>query len=353
MKILINTPVLSKLAGVSSHYRGLRPYFSNDVRYFCIGAPKIRTLFFFWYYAKFLLTLLSYRPDVVVVNPSMAPTAWKRDSVYMKLAWMFGIQTVCFFHGFHVVEMEQKKSQIVRVLNRCSLIFVLANEFRQILLDWGVKTPVKLTTTQVNEDLIKCSNGNKVKSEVKNILYLARVTRAKGIFVALDVFSRLQKKYPLLQFTVVGTGADLTQAKSYAEDKEIHNIVFTGGLWGNDVANAYIHADCYLFTSYHEGLPTSVLEAMSFGLPVVTRPVGGLKDFFEEGKMGYLVDSDKAEDYMEAMSLLMEQPTLVSDMSYHNYNYAHQHFAASKIAISLEQTIREVCVSDNFLKKYE
>lgn len=44
-------------------------------------------------------------------------------------------------------------------------------------------------------------------------------------------------------------------------------------------------------------MPTVVLEAMAFGLPVVTRAVGGLCDFFEDGKMGRITNSMNPMDY--------------------------------------------------------
>lgn len=47
MKILITTPPLQILAGVSSHYNGLKSYFSDGVMYFSIGYPKWRTIFSF------------------------------------------------------------------------------------------------------------------------------------------------------------------------------------------------------------------------------------------------------------------------------------------------------------------
>jgi len=123
MKILINTTPLNKLGGVSNHFKGLKPYWSKDVRYFCIGVRKWRTVFFFYYLTKYILCLLFYRPDVVVLNPSMAKKAIKRDFTYMNIAELFHCQVVIMFHGFHVVQVAGMEQEIVAYLNRCSFIY--------------------------------------------------------------------------------------------------------------------------------------------------------------------------------------------------------------------------------------
>lgn len=55
---------------------------------------------------------------------------------------------------------------------------------------------------------------------------------------------------------------------------------------GEDIVKAYERGDIYILLSYHEGMPTSVLEAMAFGLPIITRPVGGVVDFLSVEKWG-------------------------------------------------------------------
>lgn len=340
VKILINTPSLNRLAGVSSHYKGLKPYWSKNVKYFSIGPSKWRTILFPFYLIKYALQLFIYQPDVVLINPSMTKKAIIRDFAYMNIAKFFKCKVAIMFHGFHIEEVIGKEKIIKENLNRCDKIFVLANNFKTILINWGVTTPIITTTTQVSDHLIKNFDISSRKEQVNNILYLARVTKAKGIFVALDIFKELSEKYPKLNYTVVGNGTDYKAAIQYAKDNHIPNVHFTGGLSGNDLINAYKKADMYIFTSYHEGMPTSVLEAMAFGLPIITRPVGGLVDFFENKKMGFIVDSDKASDFIESFDILLNDNTLVRKIVNYNYKYATEHFMASKVACQMENEIR-------------
>jgi len=94
-------------------------------------------------------------------------------------------------------------------------------------------------------------------------------------------------------------------------------------------------------------MPNSALEAMAFGLPVITTRVGGIPDFFEAGKMGLFLDNRKPEHIAEKIKYLIERPQLMKQMSEYNYHYAMQHFYASKVAKRLENIIHGVIEGKN------
>jgi len=106
--------------------------------------------------------------------------------------------------------------------------------------------------------------------------------------------------------------------------------------------NEFLGADLYILPTYHEGMPTTVLEAMAFGLPVITRPVGGLKDFFENNKMGFAIESFDPEDYVQHIEMLINDIGLAQRMSEYNKKYAKEHFLASRIAERLESVLRSI-----------
>ena len=341
MKILINTPSLRFCGGVANHFMGLRSFWTERVKYNCVGkrirnTPWLTYLILPFDILKFIIRLLLFRPDIVMVNPSMAPKAIKRDFTYMKIARFFGFKVSIMFHGFHTESVMDMKPYIVEQLNKTCLIFVLAKEFKTILEEWGVTVPIELTTTKVDDRMLDGFSIDQRQGKVENILFLARVTKAKGIMLALEVFKELSHKYPSLKYTVVGDGADLDEAKAYVKDKAIPNVTFTGALSGKKLVAEFKRADLYLFTSYHEGMPTSVLEAMAFGLPVVTHPVGGMVDFFDEN-MGSAVNTFEAADFVPPIADLIENQEKTKRISVYNHQYAHDHFLASMVAQRMEK----------------
>src|SRR5690625_2179692 len=154
MKILINTP--KRFGGVSNHFNGLENYWNKDVYYNYIGCryniPGSVMLGFD--ILKFILKILTIAPDIVLLNPSLGIGAIKRDSLFLKLANLFNIPVVVFFHGWDdKVEgrIDGNPKSFVKSFDKANAFIVLANEFRQRMINWGAHQNIYLTTTKVDD----------------------------------------------------------------------------------------------------------------------------------------------------------------------------------------------------------
>lgn len=339
-KLLINTPDINGLGGVANHYKGLLPYWTCDVRYHSIGKKKFRKFYTPLSIIKFVHTLLRFRPDVVLINPSLGNGALKRDFIYLNIAKALGFKVSVFIHGFNLdYAAKADWKWIAKNLNKAENIIVLAQAFKDILTTKGIERPISLSTTKVPDSMIEGFDISSRVGEVKNILFLSRIERAKGVFEAVQTYNMLKSKYPYLKMRVVGDGTALPELKQFVKDNEVEDITFTGGLNGQALIDEYKNADLFFFTSHGEGMPTVVLEAMTFGLPIVTRAVGGLCDFFEDGKMGRITDSKDPEDFVRLIRPYLRDKELVKRTSVYNHTYAKEHFPASKVAKQLEDII--------------
>lgn len=358
MKILINTPFTSSPAGVSSHYLGLSPYFSDNVvyneyytsYYLTKIIPNkffrnlVRPFAFLFNYLKFILLIIIYKKPTILLNPSFGNSAIKRDAHFLRIAKTLNCKVAIFIHGWnkeYLAEVLEGKRDFKNIWFKADAFFVLASEFKIYLERLGIKAPIFLTTTKVNNQLVENFEG-KEKFGIKNILFLARVEKEKGIFIAIDSFEILKRKYPDLKMTVVGGGKALAEARDYTAKKELTSIKFTGPLFGKDLNCAFLNADLYILPTYGEGMPTSVLEAMAFGIPVISRPVGGLVDFFKNDQMGYLIESFKPKDYADKIELLINDLEKMNEISKYNMAYAQEKFMASKVAPTLEQLLKTI-----------
>jgi glycosyltransferase involved in cell wall biosynthesis len=176
-----------------------------------------------------------------------------------------------------------------------------------------------------------------------DILFLSRIEKEKGIYEAIDSFHLLKNKCPQAELTIVGDGSELGLARDYVEEKKIPDVHFKGYLSGKAILEAFVAADVYLFPTWHgEGLPISILEAMVFGLPVLTRPVGGIPDFFEDGKMGFLLESKDPVIWAEMLEKLAFDRELVLSMGEYNHRYAEGKFRPDNVVKRLEAIYESV-----------
>lgn len=354
-KILINTPFINSPAGVANHYLGLKSYFSKNViynqfytRFYIKKKLKLNLLAkicipfaFIINYFKFIIFIFIYHRPIVLLNPSFGRTALKRDSNYIRIAKFFGCKVAVFMHGWDKEYLNlvlNNKEYFSSYWEKVDLYFVLASEFKNYLLELGITSPIHLTTTKVNDMLIE-GIGEKRINEIKTILFLSRVEKAKGIITTIEALELLNQKYPNISLRVVGSGNFSEEMKKYCVDRNINNVIFTGALFGEDLKNEFINADLYILPSHGEGMPTSVLEAMAFGLPIITRPVGGLVDFFENDKMGYMIESLDAKDYADKIEYLINNIEKTNEISICNMEYARNNFMASKVAKQLEDIL--------------
>jgi glycosyltransferase involved in cell wall biosynthesis len=347
MKILINTPPPSNIGGVANHYKGLKKYWTEDVCYNYIGGRKgiPGSVIIIFDLLKFIYKCLAIRPHVVVLNPSLGKTAIMRDGLFLRASKFLGYKTVVFFHGWdekQEAKIDRKPKSFVKKFNKADAFLVLASSFQKKMKEWRITKPIQLTTTKVDDNLI-CDFDIKDKVYGKKLLFLARIVKEKGIFTTLRSFKKIKERYPQAELTVAGSGKALDGAKSFVKHNSISNVSFTGFITGKKLQKVFRNSDLYLFPTEHgEGMPTSVLEAMAFGLPVISRPVGGMLDFFEENKMGYLLETTDASNHTEKVIELFENEERLEKIGRYNHKYAKENFLASKVARNLERVFKEV-----------
>ena len=167
-------------------------------------------------------------------------------------------------------------------------------------------------------------------------MFLSRIEKSKGIYEAIGAFVILKKQYPELNLTIAGSGKELSNIKKYIKNIKIDNITLTGFIDGNQKTDVFTSADMYLFPSYNEGMPSSLAEAMAFGLPVVTRNVGGVSDFFVNEKHGYITDSKDPLILASLVELLIMNRDLARIMAINNFNFAKDRFYSDKVVNRIE-----------------
>ncbi len=359
MKVLINTPGLELPGGVANYYNTIWQKFSVDVDYFTVGRrnEKESRSAVFWRFIndfwRFYRLLCKDHYDVVHLNPSLLGLSIIRDGMFHIIAKLMGKRTVIFVRGWDV-KCERQIERWFMPLFRYAYFsvdafIVLADEFKQFLREAGYAGPVYLETTVVDDAIFSdsatpcrqgASEGNKANL---NILTLTRIEKTKGVYETIDAYHKLKRKYPFVTLNIAGDGPELQALKRYAHDQHIKDVTFLGFVSGKLKQAAFRQANIFLFpTSYGEGMPNALLEAMAYGLPVITRPVGGIRDFFENGRMGFVTESLDPNVFSEYLETLILDDGLRLQIGGFNRNYAREKFSAPRVVERLESIYRQV-----------
>lgn len=128
----------------------------------------------------------------------------------------------------------------------------------------------------------------------------------KGQGDLIAAFARLAERHPGLRLVLVGDGVDETRLRAQA--KNLPGVVFAGRV---DNVGDYLAAfDIFAFPSLHEGLGSTLLDAMQRGLPVAATRAGGIPELIAHGENGLLVEVGDVDGLAAALERLIDDPAL-------------------------------------------
>ena len=346
-QILVTVPKLSLPGGVSAFWNALLPEFHkmDQVHFKTLeigghGKNVFGPVIDLWNLRK--ATKLS--TDLILLNPSLGSRSFFRDAFFAKYLIRKNIPFVVFFHGWNLQFEERINKKYISFfqnsLGRAKKIFVLSSDFKEKLLAWGYQGEIVVATTTVDAKLFQkqvVNNESNSSLDCLKILFLSRLIKGKGVYETIKAFENLRTDNFNIQLIIAGSGEESEAIKLLVEQNE--NITLTGHVEGQEKIELYKNCTLYCLPSYSEGLPTSVLEAMSFGKPIITTAVGGLKSFFQDGVMGYFVQPKDVDDLEMKLRTLLKDQSLRLKMGAFNFDYAHQHIMSDKVAKKMFEEI--------------
>lgn len=349
-KVLILRPGINAGGGVNYYFTSLQKQFPSNIDFIFRGARNYpyrsgvlhELLRIFSDYIRFIYRLSTHKYDLVHLNTTLDKRGVLRDVVYLVIVKLFRIKLVVFFRGwdadFQRIIEEKHKQLFLRAINSADGIITLFSECNVLLRSWGYQKPIFLETTTVDCDLTR--SISKINLENKDygipdlsILYMARIEKEKGIYLCIDAINSLRKSHPEIELHIAGHGTEYENMVSYIREKEIRGIVIHGFVKDQAKIELLKAAHFFFFpTNYKEGMPNAVLEAMAFGLPVITRPVAGLKDIIIDGENGFVSESLNAEDFAELFRKSLEDRVRLKEISLRNFHQAKARFYSNVVA---------------------
>ena len=135
----------------------------------------------------------------------------------------------------------------------------------------------------------------------------ARLIPSKGIPILLTAVSCSLAKYPNIKVLIAGSGPEETNLRMLSRSLGIAGQTIFAGKVSN-IHDYYAAFDCFVLPTLSEGLGITVLEAMSFGLPIIASAVGGIPEVLDHERNGILVPPNHTFALRTALQTLLEDP---------------------------------------------
>lgn len=273
-----------------------------------------------------VLLLLKIKPDVVIIN-----LPWADFGLGSILAC--GVLKIPTVVGFHLIPypiafsnwklklykwarcrrqkwlgISQSNCQVI-----CESFQIPQSEV--ILICNGANFQSDLTEKTAKHNLrcqLRQELGIDENSQIA--LTVARLSSQKGYNYLIPVIPHLIKEFPELKFVWVGDGEQreflVNLVKEYRVEKQ---VLFLGRR--RDVPRLLQASDLFIFPTYYEGQPLAVLEAIAYGLPVITSAVNGIPEVIEHKIHGLLTRPGDSCDLLESIRWGLRHPEEMAEMA--------------------------------------
>jgi glycosyltransferase involved in cell wall biosynthesis len=345
---LVLTPDLGGSGGVTNYFRTLRLNDLPGIDYFHVNRKGTSSMLAKVWHAAFIFVAFVQRARsyaVIHVNPSLNRNSYYRDMVFVWLSRRLGADTLVFFRGWdEAFESGLRRNRFQRALfrrtyARATAFAVLGEYFKQRLLSLGVDGSKAIhieTTVASAEGSGELDIETKIATSAESFrfLFLSRILREKGIYIAMDAFAACKRilRDRRMSLHIAGSGPELAFAREYVAANKLSGVVFEGEVSGSRKAELLRACHVMLFpTFYGEGLPNCVLEGMLFGLPIVTRGIAGIPEVVRHGVNGLLSDSLDANRFGAMLATLVQDPGMLRRMALENRAIALRRFTPEEV----------------------
>ncbi len=274
------------------------------------GSPLLRLKVFSQTVVGLLWKLLSEDIDVVYIHMSQRGSVI-RKSILVLIAALFHKPIVMHTHGS---EFRQFYGNLPLVAQRC-LSWVLRRCTRFIVLSDSWKTFYIETVGLSPKSVVVLSNPVKLPQDVPvrsttgkvTFLFLGRIGKRKGAFDLIQAYAAMPETVRKQAHLIVAGNGEVEAARQLVNSLGLQDAISLPGWVGVEQRDQLLAStDVFVLPSYNEGLPMSVLEAMGWGLPVITTPVGGIPELITPKQNGLLVPPGDVEQLSAAMQFLVQ-----------------------------------------------
>lgn len=339
IKVLMVGPdrsVHGGISGVVNNYYDAGITEKVDLNYIgtMVEGSKLRKL---WQAVKAYIRFLKLLPEYPIVHVNVASdSSYYRKSLFIKAAKRAGRKIVIHQHGgdfetFYEKEQNDRgRARIRQVLSLGDVFLVLSPKLKQFFK--GILEPSKVI---LFPNAVPVPDSIEKEYGKQRILFLGRLCKEKGLRELFSVLPQLHGQFPQMHVLLGGIWEDEELLEEAAKMKEY--VTDLGWLQGEAKKNYLRTSDLFVFPTYFEGQPVSVLEAMAYQCGIVATRVGGIPQMIEQEQTGLLIEPKDPEGLKSALQKLLSDPELCERLGKNARAKVQKEFSIEK---SLQELIK-------------
>ncbi len=259
---------------------------------------------------KLLSELLFHRPMFVYFQISPSGVAFARDLVFVTVIKLFRVRILFHMHGKGIINKSKFAKVFYKYCFRSEYIIHLSSLLTYDLKD-VYRGKVFIVPNGTPDSTIQKDEG--ASTRVPIILYLSNLVLSKGILDYIAALEILANKKLEFKGIIVGAEADVTRGELHLELRKrgLEGIVeYLGPRYDKEKTEIMQDSNIFIFPTKWECFPIVIIEAMQFGLPVISTNEAAIPEIIEDGVTGFLVNKDAPVEIAKKVEELMKNPIL-------------------------------------------
>ncbi|HCA71123.1 MAG TPA: glycosyl transferase family 1 [Ruminococcaceae bacterium] len=224
-------------------------------------------------------------------------------------------KAICRAHGYDLYQERQPSGYLPLrpfLLKNLDAVYPCSESGTQYILKYWPGFESKVHTAYLGTK--DFGIGPPPKNDAFHIVSCCHIVPLKRVKLLAEALAVLKDSGINLQWTHIGGGDTLEELRAFAkENLSFMGTNLRGAMTNPEIMEFYQHTPINLFvnTSSSEGLPVSIMEAFSFGIPAIATDVGGTGELVQQEKTGWLLPADLTPEQLAAAIVkAVEQPFL-------------------------------------------
>jgi glycosyltransferase involved in cell wall biosynthesis len=220
----------------------------------------------------------------------------------------------------YLQQVEQIETEAIR---HASHIVVTTEDIRQRIVDRQPQVADKITRipNYVDTDVFRPMDEPKQY----DLVYVGRIAKEKNLQALLQAVDRVG-----LTIAMIGDG-DMRETLQQEFQHMGERVMWLGRIPNTELATYINRARAYVLSSFYEGHPKALIEAMACGVPVIGTNIYGIQQVIQHGENGYLCDT-AADGLQSAIETVLANDAFMHTLAENARQYVVEHYALDKIA---------------------
>lgn len=221
--------------------------------------------------------------------------------------------------------------------------------------DWTTRYYKKYNLTSVQTLYNWTPKPKEIKRmdlESNTFVCLNTFDQNKGIMTLLKAGLIIKQTYDDFKIYIYGDGNSniINEAIEFISTNKLENNVYINKRT-NNISAVYNESLCLVQPSFIESFGMTIIEAMSFGRPVISAKAGGPEDIIVDGKTGFLVDKNDPKQLAQKMIYLLDNKTIAKEMGEYGKDIYNKKFSPKSALENLEKLLANVIMNYHGVSK--